>query len=466
VNEPIEQLRGRYAALGQDHVFRFWDRLDGAGRARLAAQARRIDLGALREHSRRALELQAPGVRRLSPPEVEQLPERGGDAARRAEGRRRGEALLRAGEVGIVVVAGGQGTRLGFEAPKGTFPIGPITGRSLYELHAQKVRAARRRYGAPIPWYVMTSPATDAETRAFFARHRWFGLPEADVGFFCQGTIPALDFAGRLLLEAPDRIAESPNGHGGCFTALAESGVLDDLHRRGIRVLSYFQVDNPLVRVADPIFLGLHALARAEMSCKVIRKVDPMERVGVFAQLDGHVGVVEYTEIDDDHRRAPAPDGGLLFWAGSPAIHALDVNFAERVAKEAECLLPFHASAKKIPFLDEDGRLVQPEQPNGHKLERFLFDALPAAARVALVEVDRALEYAPVKNAEGADSPASARAALGALCRGWLEAAGLVVPADAAIELDHAEIDCVEDAVERGLASLADPAIRIAEGGA
>lgn len=465
VQESIEQLRERYAAFGQGHVFRFWDALDAAGRQALADQARRIDLTALQRMHEHTQRLSAPGSRRLAPAPVERLPDRGGSAERRAAARKRGEELLRDGGVAAMVVAGGQGTRLGFDGPKGLFPLGPASGRTLFELHAEKLRRARQRHRAAIPWYVMTSPATDAATRAFFERRSWLGLPREDVAFLCQAMVPALDFEGRLILEARDRIAESPNGHGGAFQALADSGALDDMARRGISTVSYFQVDNPMVPVIDPLFLGLHHLERAEMSCKVVSKLDPMEKVGVVARIGDRVGIVEYTEIDDAHRNERDGAGELVYWAGSIAIHALEVGFARRVAAQADAILPYHASAKKIPCVDEAGRPCTPMQPNGHKLERFLFDALPAAERTAVLEVNRGEEYAPVKNADGTDSPATAREALDAQARRWLAAAGIATPADAWIEVDRSRIEGEDDARESGIRSLMDPAIRTAARG-
>jgi len=465
VHESIEQVRERYAAFGQGHVFRFWDSLGEPSRRALAVQLQRIDPAALRRIHDHTRQLAAPGGRKLAPAPIEALPSHGGSAERRAAARERGEKLLRGARVAVMVVAGGQGTRLGFDGPKGLFPLGPVSDRTLFQLHAEKIRGARRRYGAPIPWYVMTSPATDASTRSCFAQHASFGLPSDDVRFLCQSMVPALDFDGRLILEAPDRIAESPNGHGGAFQALADSGALDDMAGRGITTISYFQVDNPLIRLADPVFLGLHDLEGAEMSCKVVRKVDPLEKVGVVARVDDRIGIVEYTEIDDAHRNQRGADGELVYWAGSIAIHAIETEFARRVAAQADALLPFHASIKKIPCLDASGRTASPERPNGHKLERFLFDALPAAERVAVLEVDRREEYAPVKNAEGADSPASARAALDAQVRRWLEGAGIPVPADARLEVDHSRIDGEEDVRESGIQSASDPAIRVAARG-
>jgi UDP-N-acetylglucosamine/UDP-N-acetylgalactosamine diphosphorylase len=461
MQQPIDQLIQKYEAFGQGHVFHFWQTLDPGSRAALAAQAARIDLAELRRVHEQSRSLASPGARSLEPASVECLPIHGGSPARRAEGCERGEALLRAGRAAVLVVAGGLGTRLGFDAPKGVFPLGPATRRTLFGLQAQKIRGARRRFDAPIPWYVMTSPATDAPTRAFFAEHKNFGLPDEDVFFFCQGTAPALDFEGRLLLESPGRIAESPNGHGGSFQALADSGALDDMQARGVTTISYYQVDNPLIQLADPLFLGLHDLARAEMSAKVVRKLDPMEKVGVLARVDGHVGIVEYTEIDDENRHRKDASGELVYWAGSIAIHAIDVAFARRIAADAEQYLPYHASAKKIPHVDVEGRAVAPREPNGNKLERFLFDALPAAERVALVEVARDEEYAPLKNASGGDSPQTAREALDAVARRWLAIGAIEVPADQWVEIDHARIDC-EDDVRAGVRRAQDAGLVLA----
>lgn len=465
MQQAISQLRERFAAFGQDHVFRFWDTLSPVERESLAAQAAAIDLAELARVHERTRERARTLSGRLEPAEVEALPRYGGKAERRLEARERGIERLRAGCVAVMVVAGGQGTRLGFEGPKGTFPIGPATGRSLFELQAQKIRAARRRYEVALPWYVMTSPATDDATRRFFAEHDYFGLPPEDVFFFCQGTAPVLDFEGRLLLEAPGRIAVSPDGHGGAFPALAASGALDDMERRGITTISYYQVDNPLARVVDPVFLGLHDLEGAEMSAKVVRKIDPMEKVGVVARIDGRVGVVEYTEIDDETRHRRDASGQLVYWAGSIAIHAIEVAFARRVAADAERLLPYHASAKKVPHIDAEGRPVQPEEPNAHKLERFLFDALPAAGRVAILEVERSEEYAPVKNAEGSDSPETARRALDGVARCWLASAGVSLPEDTWVELDHACIDDEADVRRSGVCDASHEAVRTAPRG-
>jgi UDP-N-acetylglucosamine/UDP-N-acetylgalactosamine diphosphorylase len=471
VTRDLAGLRRRFAEHGQEHVFHFWDALDAAARERLARQAESIDLAALDRVRGETARRLAPGTRRLAPAPIVRLPERGGDASSWRAATELGEELLASGGVGVMVVAGGQGTRLGFDGPKGTFPIGPVTRRSLFELQAQKIRGVRRRFARPVPWYVMTSQATDAATRAFFEGADWFGLPKDDVFVFCQGMVPAIDLEGRLILEKPDRIAEAPDGHGGSIPALARSGALDDLERRGIRTLSYYQVDNPLVRVADAAYLGFHAGAQAEMSCKVIRKRDPHEKMGVVARLggpEGRVGIVEYTELDDANRLARDAEGELQYWAGSIAAHAFETAFLRRIAADVDGSLPFHASLKKIPGVDPAGRALRPAQPNGYKLERFVFDALPLAARTAIVEARREEEYAPVKNAEGEDSPETTRRALVAQYRRWLEAGAIRLPAGAPwIEIDHSVIDGCEDArrIQLGEAAQAGEAIRIGGGG-
>src|SRR5262245_51114141 len=387
-----DAVRRRFEECGQGHVFRFWSRLSRAEREELVAQAETIDLPALQRALQASLSRGVAAAPRLEPLEVERIPEHGGDPARREAARRRGEELLAAGRVAALVVAGGQATRLGYPGPKGAYPIGPVSGRSLFELQAQKLQRLRARFGRPLPWYVMTSDATDVATREIFAKSGCFGLPAQDVFFLRQGMVPSFDFEGRLLLAGPGRIMENPDGHGGALTALLHSGALDDMRSRGADTLFYYQVDNALVRIADPTFLGFHALAGAEMSCKVVRKRDAWEKAGVVARVDGRPGVVEYTELDDVHRHARDASGELVFWAGNTAIHVFDLAFVAHVAREADRWLPFHASQKAIPTLDDEGRELPPSAPNGHKLERFVFDALPAARGVCVLETARADE--------------------------------------------------------------------------
>jgi UDP-N-acetylglucosamine/UDP-N-acetylgalactosamine diphosphorylase len=455
--QNYEATLGRLREHGQERVFRFWDDLGEQQRQQLLDQASAVDLAALeRAHDANS------GCTGTRPPKLEtvpvvRLPAHGGDALAADRAFERGSQALADGRVAVLVVAGGQATRLGFDQPKGAYPVGPVSERTLFEQQAQKIRGLRRRYERPLPWYIMTSDATDAATRALFADNDSFGLPAEDVIFFQQGMVQSLDFEGRMILERPDRIFENPNGHGGSLTALLSSGSLDDMERRGIDTVFYYQVDNPLIRIADPTYLGFHLEAEAEMSCKVVQKRDPMEKVGVVARADGKIGVIEYTEIDDEHRFATDDNGELVFWAGSVAIHIFSTAFIRRVAESADELLPYHASAKRIPTIDEDGQPIEPAEPNGQKLERFVFDALAAARSVCLVEGDRNLEYSPIKNAEGTDSPTSARRDLIAVYRSWLDAAGIELPKDGtAIEIDHSRVDGPDEARQLGIQRCAE----------
>jgi UDP-N-acetylglucosamine/UDP-N-acetylgalactosamine diphosphorylase len=342
-----------------------------------------------------------------------------------AGARRVGEELLGAGRVGYVLVAGGQASRLGFEAPKGAFPIGPVTRRPLFAFHAQRLRAAARRYGTATPWYVMTSPANDADTRAFFERHRHFGLDPDDVFFFAQDMLPALDEEGRVLFSAPDSLFLAPNGHGGCLLGLASSGALEDMRRRGLTQLSYFQVDNPLARPADALFLGLHARAGAGMSSKVVAKRDAAEKVGVLGRVDGRLSCIEYSDLPPELREARTSTGELRFRAGNIAVHALSVDFVEEVTRGG-LELPWHLARKKMRVAEADGGIVE---RNGVKFETFVFDALGLSPASVVLEVERHEEFSPVKNKSGEDSPASCRADLCRMFARWVQAAGLPLPA-------------------------------------
>jgi len=438
------ELRERWEAAGQGGVFRFWDTLDDAGRERLLAQLEGFEPEVLADAVAAAQAGSRLHADDLTPPDAVFGPDAPGRPALAAAGA----AELAAGRVAVLTVAGGQGTRLGFDGPKGAFPIGPVSDRSLFELFAQRVAGLGRRHGHPVPWLVMTSPATDAATRAFFASHGDFGLEPGQVRFAVQGTLPVLDLAGHALLAAPDRLAEAPDGHGGVFAALRTSGALRELAERGIERVFYHHVDNPLVRVGDPAFLGLHALGGAEMSCKSVVKHDPLESMGFLCRRAGCIQVIEYSEIPPEIAAARTPDGELRFRLGSIGIHVLDRRFLERVA--AGRPLPLHAARKPIAALGPDGA---PTEVEGWKLERFVFDALARARVVAVMETPRADEYSPVKHAHGVASPETARRDLVASYRRWIEEAGLEAPEQDAggdgdelrIEIDHSHVDGPED---------------------
>lgn len=433
LDAPPTDLRSRLAAVGQDHVFQFWPTLSPGQRAELIADLQSLNLDALPEHARMAVKgSEAHVAGRIEPAKVIRANEISEKAVER------GRELLSKGRVAAFTVAGGQGTRLGFDGPKGAFCISPVKNKSLFQLFAESILATDRRYGCATRWYIMTSPANDAETQGYFREHNYFGLPPERVRFFQQGVMPAFDKAGKILLDEPHRIALSPDGHGGSLLALARTGMLAEMAAHGVEHISYFQVDNPLVYCLDPAFIGLHDLHQSEMSSKTLPKADDLERVGNFVMADGRLAIIEYSDLPESLARAKNPDGSRKFDAGNIAVHILSRAFVERLTRDAASFaLPWHRAEKKVPHVDlATGRRVEPAQPNGIKLESFVFDALPLAERAILVETIRAEEFSPVKNATGVDSVETARRDMSRRAARWMEGAGIAIPRNAAGEPD------------------------------
>jgi UDP-N-acetylglucosamine/UDP-N-acetylgalactosamine diphosphorylase len=431
-----DELINAYRAAGQGQVFAFWDTLNAAERNGLAAQAAEVDLVEV-ERLNRTLVFKTGGhganLDGLAPAPCTRLPANGGDAAQWAAATARGEEALRAGRVAAFTVAGGQGTRLGYDGPKGTFAVTPLKQKSLFQVFAEKIRAAGLRYGKALHWFIMTSHANHAQTEAFFVEHRYFGLDPQRVHFFRQGRMPAVGFDGKILLETKSSLALSPDGHGGSLRALHRSGALDLMKAEGVDTLSYFQVDNPLVRCVDAAFIGFHLGAGSEMSSKMVPKAYPEEKVGHFCLQDGKIVVVEYSDMPMSMQRETNADGSLRYSAGSIAIHVIDREFARRMAAGGEDVaLPFHRADKKIATVDASGRPVKPEKANGVKFEMFVFDALPFAKNSVVIETARADDFSPVKNAEGVDSPKTSREDQMRQFGRWLKAAGAAVETDAA----------------------------------
>lgn len=347
-----------------------------------------------------------------------------GGLRRRLAGQ--GEALIAGGRVATLLLAGGQGSRLGLDGPKGDFVLGPEPDRTLYAVQAERVAAASRRAGRPVPLIVLVSAGTETATRDAFAAGaaRW-RLEEGQVRFLCQRRLPALDAEGRAVLEAPGRLALAPDGHGGALGALLRAGVLHELADAGVDVLTTFQVDNPLALPLDPVMLGWMVERRAQVVGKAVGRL-PDEKVGVYARtVQGKHLIVEYSEF---------PDGGMPadLRMGSIALHGFGVRWLKELF-DGGYALPYHRAHKKVPYLGADGKTVRPDAPNAYKLEQFIFDVIPEAARVEVHEVRREQEFAPVKNAEGVDSPETARALVREEVRRWYDAHGAPPPVDLAL---------------------------------
>ncbi len=420
---------------GQGHLLRFWEQLDDVRRSRLLDDLDQVDWSALPQwvdaYVRRKPDYPLP--ERIEPPlsypirpDNEQL------VALYKKARQRGAHAISVGQVAAFTVAGGQGTRLGYDGPKGAFPISPVRDAPLFQLFAEYLRGIERRYGRRLPWYLMTSPLNHDQTIRFFEQQEYFGLVSDDVIFFQQGQMPAFHPDGRVAMTAPDALALSPDGHGGSLTALAARGALADMRDRGVEYISYFQVDNPLVHCVDPLFVGLHISTGSEMSSKAVTKAHDLERVGNFCVGDGRLQVIEYSDLPESLATERTAEGDRRFDAGSIAIHVLSRTFVEKLTHAgAQVRLPWHRADKKVEVIDDAGNPVQPDAPNVVKLEMFVFDAIPLAENPILLYTDRAEEFSPVKNADGADSPATTRRDLVQRAARWLAASDVDVPGGA-----------------------------------
>jgi UDP-N-acetylglucosamine/UDP-N-acetylgalactosamine diphosphorylase len=427
-------LEVRLRAAGQEHLVAYLASLPEGRRARLEAQLRTLDLETM-ARVRTGEDLAPPPPREIEPVPYVPFEARARDSAAAARGAR----ALRDGAVGFVLVAGGMASRLRHEAPKGTFPIGPRTDRSLFEILTEKVLRAGRGAGRVPSFCVTTSHETDGEIRAFFAARARFGYPAERLAFACQASLPYLDGEGRFLLAGPDRIAVGPDGHGGALIALHDAGLLDRWSAEGVECVCTFQVDNPLLRVADADMIGRLLLEDAPIATKVVVKTDPRERVGVVVRAAGRPAVVEYSEISEEDAHRRDAEGRLVFRLGSVAAHAFRIDFLKRELARG---LPLHAARKEVACMGLDGRAAR---NFGTKLERFIFDLFPRATSVVVVEALRDREYAPLKNADGPDSPATVRAALDREYRRWYREAALRVPDDGPLEVSPLLAEGPED---------------------
>ncbi|MBY0587834.1 UDPGP type 1 family protein [bacterium] len=425
----IEECRQRLRQVGQEHLLQFADELSPGQMLKLLEQIKAIDFDLLeRLHAQSRSKSVSIDPASLSPMEAMSLPRTDADRQAKAQCAAVGLEALLAGRVAAVLVAGGQGSRLGFEHPKGMFPIGPVTQASLFQFHAERILARSRQSGKPVPWYIMTSPTNDQETRNFFASKNNFGLGGEQVRFFTQGTIPAIDAqTGKVLLADRGEVFVSPNGHGGTLLALREHGMLDDMAQRGCDTIFYFQVDNPFVDILDPTFIGFHLMRQADISIKVLRKAYPKEKLGLVIQDHGKPTMIEYSDLPDPIAHEVDEQGDLRYWTGSIAIHVFRRTFLERVTGQGVGL-PYHIAHKKVPFIDPQGQPIEPREPNAIKFETFIFDSLPLADRVAVMETSRTEEYEPVKNADGDHSPDVVKQAITRRAGRWLTEAGISYP--------------------------------------
>ncbi|TVR12156.1 MAG: UDPGP type 1 family protein [Planctomycetota bacterium] len=408
------ELAERLHAVGQQHLLSGIQDLDDCQQERFLAAIATVDWEEL------AHPQSPPEHSAVSPARVIDLQER---RERSEELCAAGNAAYAAGTVAVLMVAGGMGSRLGFSGPKGCYEIGAHSGKSIYQIQAEKVLDCSRRSGHDIPFLVMTSPVTDEETRDFFIANGNFGLTMEQVRFFSQGTVPSLDQDGKALLAGPGELLTNPDGHGGCFTALVASGALARLREEGIEHIVYIQVDNILAPVDDPALIGLAECEQADVVTKVLEKAHPDEKVGHLVRCGDHDLIIEYTELSPEETRLRDANNTLVYRWGSPAMHSWRVSFLHRLA-ESGFRPPLHRSRKPLKAwaMGQGQQEVQ-----GWKNERFIFDLIPQATTSVGLAIERSDEFAPVKNAEGDDSPASARRLASDAYARWFQQAGVSV---------------------------------------
>jgi len=411
----------------QDQILAFWDVLNPEQKVGLTEQIKQLDLSKIEDWVENFVKKSPSALISTDFEPVtyyKSMPESHDQKEKYVKATELGKKLISQGKVAAFVVAGGQGTRLGFDGPKGNFPISPIKKKTLFQIFAEYIAATSSKYKTSCPWYIMTSPLNHQQTVEIFKSNNYYGLEKDNIFIFQQGTLPNFSMEGKILLSEKDEIACSPDGHGGCIRALYKNGALEDMKNRGIEYISYWQVDNPLINIFDPLFIGLHALDEAEMSSKALKKTEPKEKIGNFCLVDGKVNIIEYSDLSDELALKRNPDNSLVFELGSIAIHIINHSFLEKFASKSVSL-PLHRAVKNIPHIDTNGKKIESK---GIKLESFIFDAIPLASNSIVFETIRSEEFAPVKNATGVDSAESTHQMIIDRAAAWLEYAGVEVP--------------------------------------
>ena len=395
-----EEAKEKLAQAGQEHLLRYYSELDDAGRERLLAQIETLDLSLLDLIRDGVKEVPKGSLAPLGALTLEEI------AEKKADYEKKGIDAIRAGKVGAVLLAGGQGTRLGLDKPKGMLNVGVTRELFLFEQLVNNLMQVVNQAGQWVPLFVMTSEKNYDDTTAFFREHDYFGYKQEYIFFFVQKMAPSVSYDGHVFMEGKDKLSASPNGNGGWFSSMEDAGLLDKIHELGVEWLNVFAVDNVLQKIADPVFVGATLDAGCVCGAKVVAKADPNERVGVLCLEDGRPSIVEYYEMTDEIIHSRDENGRLLYNYGVILNYLFEVETLVRIADE---YMPVHVVEKKIPYIDENAGLVKPEEPNGYKFETLVLDMIHLMDNCLSFEVEREKEFAPIKNRTGVDSLESAR---------------------------------------------------------
>ena len=404
MNEKYEKALNLLKEYGQEHILKNYERLSEENKGKLLEQILSIDLAQIKdlyESTKKQISFANDKIEPIDYVDKSTLSE---EEKKKYDSL--GEAEIKSGKYAVVTMAGGQGTRLGHSGPKGTFKIGLENGKSIFEILIDNLKENNEKFGVTIPWYIMTSRENNKQTVDFFKENNYFGYDPKSIIFFKQGELPMCSEEGKLLLDETHLIKEAADGHGGIFESMRRDGVIDDMKAKGIEWAFIGPVDNVLVKMVDATLLGVALDKNVLAAGKSVVKAGPKERVGVFCKRNGKPGVVEYTEITDDLAEATNEKGELVFGESHINCNLFNVKAIEEVSQRK---LPYHSAHKKAKYIDENGNLVVPEKPNAYKFESFIFDAFDMLEDMAILRVKREEEFAPVKNAEGNDSPETAR---------------------------------------------------------
>nr|WDW19220.1 UDP-N-acetylglucosamine pyrophosphorylase [Holotrichia parallela] len=439
----IEDVRNRLTMFGQSHLLNFYDELNENEKRTFSDDLGDVDFEETNQLFERAMTSMSADVEKLDS-RMQPIPASKFESEENCN-KEKLDSYYRCGleeisksHVGVLLMAGGQGTRLGVTYPKGMFSIGLLSGKTLFQVQAERIRRVQQlaeqetgRVGK-ITWYIMTSGPTVEPTKNFLKEKDYFGLNSDDVVIFQQGLLPCFNFNGKILLEDRNRISLAPDGNGGIYRALQKSGVLDDMVKRGIKCVHAHSVDNILIKVADPVFIGYCTTKGADCGVKVVKKAYPTEAVGVVCQVDGQFQVVEYSEITDKTANLTDSDGNLVFSAGNICNHFFSTSFLSVIADKYESELKLHVAKKKIPFINDKGEKVKPTSPNGIKIEKFVFDVFPFSKNFVTWEVPRHTEFSALKNADdaGKDCSSTSRKDIFNLHKLYVEKAGGTVIGD------------------------------------
>ena len=404
MDENIETIKKTLKKYSQEHLLDEYEKLDGTKQKQLLDQIEHIDfelINSLYNNTKKQVDVEE---NKISPIEYLDKDKLNGYYKGFYE---TGEKAIKEGKLAAVTMAGGQGTRLGHDGPKGTFDIGLDSHKSLFELLSDSLKEQGKKYNVVIPWFIMTSEENNEDTVKFFAKHRNFGYEkDKNLFFFKQGELPMVDTEGKILIGEDGLVKEAADGHGGIYEALVKNGMTKKMRELGVEWIFIGGVDNCLVKMVDPVLMGIAIQKHVTAAGKSVVKANPQEKVGVFCKRNGRPSVVEYTEIPKEMAEAKDSRGELIYGESHILCNLFNIDAVERMGTKP---LPYHVAYKKATYIDKNGNKVVPDGPNAYKFEAFLFDAFGELDDMAVLRVKREEEFAPVKNASGVDSPETAR---------------------------------------------------------